>query len=140
MLDFLNKYSLGGFNYLTLGLKKQIKLNLYNYVDRCGWFITIGVVLRVLKIFEKKEKKLDKNKLFFLNYITKYNLKNYQLTSLNIKPLNLFVLAYLKKSNLLLKSKISLIIAHTSPKVNSYKKLRRIKRRLKKRLIQYEGL
>ena len=131
--------SIRDLNYLSINSIRGCKMNFFNFISFRGWYISIGVVLRALKVLEKREKGLEKNKLIFINYTLRRFLNVLNLRCLLIKCFNPLFLNLLRKVGLF--RKINILSTSTTVIYNKvvFKKLRRIKRRLKKRLLRYEN-
>lgn len=98
------------------------------------------MILKALKLIEKREKKLEKNKIFFLNYLLNFFLKNANLNYLILKYYHTSSAGFLKKVGFFKKISTNNVVSFINYKYNFFKKKRRIKRRLKKRIFKFEGL
>jgi len=123
---------------LTINLKKQIKFSYYNFSKNIGWSTSVGVVNKVFKLIEKRERKLEKNKSLTINYIVKQFITNSSLGYLFCKYFNIWFLNLLKKVGFFKKIKIDNLIFFITYNNNFFKKTKRIKRRLRKRILRYE--
>jgi hypothetical protein len=65
----------------------------------------VGVILKILKLGVKSERKLEKSKILLINYIFKYMLGGDKEISLLCKYFSLNFLTLFKKSNFLKKIK-----------------------------------
>lgn len=125
--------------HLVFNFKTQMKANFRNLNLKGGWGSSVGVVLKILKILEKREKKLEKSKTLFINYLLKYFIKDPSIKYLSCKYFSLNTLGFLRKLNFFKKISIFNLIFLIVTNYNFNKRIRRIKRRLKKRIFKYEG-
>jgi hypothetical protein len=127
-------------NQLNINLFNKIKVNYFDFLKKKGWITSLGVILKLLKLVEKREKKLEKNKIFFINYLLKFFFKKVKINYCVIKHYNTSVVFFLKKVNFFKKVHPNNIILLVNYNYSFFKKIRRIKRRLKKRIFKYEML
>jgi hypothetical protein len=127
-------------NQLNINLFNKIKVNYFDFLKKKGWITSLGVILKLLKLVEKREKKLEKNKIFFINYLLKFFFKKVKINYCVIKHYNTSVVFFLKKVNFFKKVHPNNIILFVNYNYSFFKKIRRIKRRLKKRIFKYEML
>jgi hypothetical protein len=127
-------------SFLSLNFKKNLKINLNSFSLGGGWSTSIGIVLKILKLNLKNERKFEKNKLLFLNYVFKYFIKNMRDLSILCKYFTLNFLIFIKFSGVLKKINITSLIFFIKLDLYFKKRVRRIKRRLKKRLLKYSNL
>jgi hypothetical protein len=102
--------------------------------------VSIGSVLSIFKIIEKREKRLDKNKLLFVNYVLKNKISVFRLWRLSFIGYKVSTLSIIRKSMIFKKVKIDNLNLTVPLKSTHTKKVRRIKRRLRKRMFRYELL
>jgi len=126
-------------NYLILNFKKNLKVSFNSLNFSKNWVASIGVVLKVLKLGLKSEKKIEKNKTLFINYIFKYILGDVKSVSVLCKYFSLNLLIFLKKLNFFKKIRVVDLIFFVKLGLYFKKRVRRIKRRLKKRLLGYNS-
>lgn len=126
-------------NYLVFNFQKQFKLGYKQLPTAKTWTTSIGVVLKALKILEKRERKLEKSKSLFLSYVLRYLVKSTHLSYLACKYFTLTLILFLRKFNFFKKINVQNLIFYISAHPLTLKKVRRIKRRLKKRLLKYEN-
>jgi hypothetical protein len=130
----------GGINYtnnfLIFNFKKNLKISFNSFGHNNSWVTSIGVILKILKLGLKSERKLEKNKTLFVNYIFKYILVGVRVISLLCKYFSLNFLIFLKKLNFFKKVKLINIIFLIKLSPFFKKRVKRIKRRLKKRILK----
>ena len=126
-------------NYLIFNFKKQFKLGYKLLPISKTWTASIGVVLKVLKILEKRERKLEKSRSLFLSYVLRYLVKSTHLSYLACKYFTLTLILFLRKFNFFKKVNVQNLVFYISAHPLTLKRVRRIKRRLKKRLLKYEN-
>lgn len=89
---------------------------------------------------EKREKNLEKNKFFFLNYLLRFFTFKAKINYTAIKHYHTSLIFLLKRVGFFKKIHTNNIIIYVNNNYNFNKKVRRIKRRLKKRIFKYELL
>jgi len=91
-------------------------------------------------MFKKREKRLEKNKVLFLNYLIKFIFvkHNFRFTILKIKNFTISSLLVLKKINFFKKYDIQLVFYFLKSNDQKVKRKCTIKKRIKKRLYKYE--
>jgi len=137
---FGNNETVVDYNQLTILFNRNMKVSYHLFYKCVGFMVSIGSILSVFKLIEKREKKLDKNKLLFMNYVLKSKISVFRLWRLSLIGYKVSTLSIIRKSMVFKKVKIdnlNLIIPFNSMYA---KKVRRIKRRLKKRIFRYELL
>jgi len=128
-----------GSNALVFNFKNQFKISFKQILLSKTWTTSIGVILKTLKILEKRERKLEKNKSLFLSYVIRYLIRSGTITYLTCKYFSLNIITFLRKFNFFKKLNVQNLIFYVSSSPVTLKKVRRIKRRLKKRLLKYEN-
>lgn len=124
---------------LIFNFQKQFKLSYKQILFPKTLSTSIGVVLKVLKVLEKRERKLEKNKSLFLSYVLRYLIKGNSVSYLTCKYFTLSLVTFLRKFSFFRKLTVQNIIFYISSHPLTLKRVRRIKRRLKKRLLKYEN-
>jgi hypothetical protein len=122
---------------LSLNFNKQVKLHYKGGFTSTS--LSVGVILKVLKVLEKRERRSEKSKVIFINYFLRYILETQGITYLTVKHFSLKSLNLLKKVSLFNRLTISNFLLPVVNNYNYFKRVRRIKRRLKKRIFSLEG-
>jgi hypothetical protein len=125
-------------NQLTLSLKTNIKVTYFDFSKRSGWLLSIGVITRLFKLVEKRERKIDKNKLLFLTYILKNSLVTTRIRQFSLNKYKIATHVLLRKSMVFKKVEVMGINVNVPQKTKFGARVKRIKRRLKKRMFRYE--
>jgi hypothetical protein len=100
--------------------------------------LSIGVITRLFKLVEKRERKIDKNKLLFLTYILKNSLLTTKIRQFSLNKYKIATHVLLRKSMVFKKIEIMGVSINVPQKTKFGTRVKRIKRRLKKRMFRYE--
>jgi hypothetical protein len=126
-------------NQLVLTFNSNIKMAYFDFFRRLGWLLSVGVITQLFKLVEKRERKLDKNKLIFLTYILKNSLPITKMSWFSLNRYRISTLTLLKRSGIFKRMEVSSLSIEVSSRVGFKKRVKRIKRRLRKRMFRYEA-